>query len=71
MKNKLIPVRVSPPGQIISRELAAREWMQKDLAEIINRPEQTINAIVKGTQEITPETALELASAWYICGILD
>jgi HTH-type transcriptional regulator / antitoxin HigA len=64
MKNKLVPARVSPPGQIISRELAAREWTQKDLAEIINRPEQTISAIVKGTKQITPETALELASAF-------
>jgi HTH-type transcriptional regulator / antitoxin HigA len=64
MKNKLVPARVSPPGQIISRELAAREWTQKDLAQIINRPEQTISAIVNGTKQITPETALELASAF-------
>lgn len=64
MKNKVVPARVSPPGQIISRELAAREWTQKDLAQIINRPEQTISAIVNGTKQITPETALELASAF-------
>lgn len=36
----------------------------KDLAQIINRPEQTISAIVKGTKQITPETALKLASAF-------
>jgi addiction module HigA family antidote len=64
MKNKLIPAKVSSPGQIISRELTAREWTQKDLAEIINRSEQTISALVKGTKQITPETALELASAF-------
>lgn len=64
MKTKLLPAKVSPPGQIISRELAAREWTQKDLSEIINRPEQTISAIIKGTKQITPETALELASAF-------
>jgi HTH-type transcriptional regulator / antitoxin HigA len=64
MKTKLLPAKVSPPGQIISRELAAREWTQKDLSEIINRPEQTISAIIKGTKQITPETALELGSAF-------
>jgi HTH-type transcriptional regulator / antitoxin HigA len=64
MKKKLVPARVSPPGKIISRELAARQWTQKDLAEIINRPEQIISAIVKGTKQIKPETALKLASAF-------
>lgn len=64
MKKTLAPARVSPPGSILSRELAARNWTQKDLAQIIGRPEQTISAIAKGTKQITPETALELASAF-------
>lgn len=35
--------------------------MQKDLAEIIGRPVQTINEIIRGSKQITPETALELS----------
>ena len=67
MSNTLIPARaparVSPPGRILSRELEARGWTQKDLAEITGRPHQTINGIVKGNKQITPETAIELAEA--------
>jgi len=45
----------------LSRELEARGWTQKDLAEIIGRPIQTINEIIRGTKQVTPETTLELA----------
>jgi HTH-type transcriptional regulator / antitoxin HigA len=64
MTQKLTPARVFPPGRTLSRELEARNWTQKDLAEIMDRPVQAINAIVKGTKQITPETALELAAAF-------
>ena len=63
MTNKLIPARVPAPGVILSEELEARDWTQKDLAEIMGRPPQTINEIIKGTKQITPETALELSAA--------
>ena len=63
MSQTLVPARVSPPGRILSRELDARGWTQRDLAEIMERPPQTINAIVKGNKQITPETAIELAEA--------
>jgi HTH-type transcriptional regulator / antitoxin HigA len=63
MGQTLSPARVPPPGRILSRELDARGWTQKDLAEIMERPPQTINAIVKGNKQITPETAIELAEA--------
>jgi HTH-type transcriptional regulator/antitoxin HigA len=53
--------RVPTPGRILSRELEARGWKQKDLAEIINLPIQTINEILDGKQEITPEIAVELS----------
>ncbi len=59
----LTPARVSSPGRILSRELEARGWTQKDLAEIMGRPHQTINGIIKGNKQVTPETAIELAEA--------
>ncbi|HBW58178.1 MAG TPA: addiction module antidote protein, HigA family [Oscillatoriales bacterium UBA8482] len=63
MANKLIPARIVTPGDILSMELEARGWTQKDLAEIMDRPAQTINAIINAKKEITPETAIELAAA--------
>jgi HTH-type transcriptional regulator/antitoxin HigA len=63
MTQTLAPARVSPPGRILDRELKARGWTQKDLAEIMGRPHQTINGIIKGNKQITPETAIELAEA--------
>jgi HTH-type transcriptional regulator/antitoxin HigA len=51
------------PGDIIRRELEARGWQQKDLAEIMGRPEQAISEIVNGKKQITPETAREMACA--------
>lgn len=51
------------PGAILRRELEARGWTQKDLAEIIGRPPQVITEIVRGTKQITPDTAMELAAA--------
>jgi HTH-type transcriptional regulator / antitoxin HigA len=64
MTQKLQPARVFPPGRVISEELEERNWTQRDLAEIIGRPSQTINEIIKGTKQITPETALDLSAAF-------
>jgi addiction module HigA family antidote len=61
MSRKLTPSRVPTPGKILNRELEARGWTQKDLAEIIGRPVQAINEIIRGTKQITPETALGLS----------
>ncbi|MBR8829212.1 MAG: HigA family addiction module antidote protein [Gomphosphaeria aponina SAG 52.96 = DSM 107014] len=66
MTNKLIPARIVTPGDILTMELEARGWTQKDLAEIMDRPAQTINAIINAKKEITPETAIELAAAFDI-----
>lgn len=63
MSQKLAPARVPTPGKILSRELEARGWTQKDLAEIMGRPVQTINEIIRGSKQITPETAIELSQA--------
>ncbi len=59
----MLPARNVSPGRILSRELEARGWTQRDLAQILRRPPQAINEIVRGSKEITPETALELAEA--------
>lgn len=64
MDTNLIPARVPSPGRIIRRELEARGWTQKDLAVIMNRPEQMISQIVNARKKITPETALQLAAAF-------
>ncbi|CCQ58602.1 MULTISPECIES: HigA family addiction module antitoxin [Crocosphaera] len=64
MGNNLKAARVSQPGRILKRELEARGWTQKDLANIMNRPPQVINEIIKGTKQITPETAIELSKAF-------
>lgn len=58
------PARVMSPGDILNRELEARGWTQRDLAIIIGRPYQAINEIIKGTKQITPDTARELARAF-------
>ena len=58
-----MPVRAISLGRILQRELDSRGWTQKDLAEITKRPPQTINEIIKGTKQITPETARELSAA--------
>jgi HTH-type transcriptional regulator / antitoxin HigA len=56
--------RVVAPGKIMIRELEARGWTQRDLAEIIGRPYQAVNEIINGTKQITPDTARELARAF-------
>ncbi len=63
MNQNPIPARIPPPGHILSRELDARGWTQKDLAEIMNCPDQAIDEIVRGIKQITPETAYALSEA--------
>ncbi len=63
MSEMLIPARAVSPGEILSEELEARGWTQKDLAKIMGRPEQAISEIVRAKKRITSETALELADA--------
>jgi HTH-type transcriptional regulator/antitoxin HigA len=58
------PARVVSPGQVISKELDARGWTQRDLAVIMGRPYQAINEIIKGSKQITADTARELARAF-------
>ena len=55
---------VFPPGEHIAEELEARGWTQGELARIMGRPLQAVNAIIKGRKAITPRTALELGAAF-------
>ena len=58
------PAEVFPPGDFIAEELEARGWTQGDLARILGRPLQAVNAIIRGKKAITPETALGLGAAF-------
>lgn len=63
MSNR-IPAEVFPPGEYIQDELDARGWTQDDLAQILGRPLNAVNQIIKGKRGITPETAKGLAAAF-------
>ncbi len=52
------------PGDEIRKCLRDRAWTQGDLAKVIGRPLQTINAIIVGKKAITPETAISLGAAF-------
>jgi len=58
------PAQVFPPDDFIREELDARGWTQRDLAEILGRPTQAINAIINAKKEITPKTAVALGAAF-------
>lgn len=64
MEANLRSARTVAPGRILKRELEARDWTQRDLAEIMGRPYQVINEIMRGTKQITPDTARELSQAF-------
>ncbi|MEH2062055.1 MAG: hypothetical protein V7K50_07215 [Nostoc sp.] len=59
MSQKLVPARVPTPGKILSRELEARGWTQKDLAEIMGRPVQTINEFIIRNKKVFSRKAIE------------
>jgi HTH-type transcriptional regulator/antitoxin HigA len=62
--------QVFPPGDFIREELEARGWTQGELARIIGRPIQVVNAIINGKKEITPETAVALGAAFGTSAVL-
>src|SRR5690348_8346313 len=63
MSQKLRPAHVPSPGRTLEMQLERRGWTQRDLADITGRPIQAVNEIIRGTKQITPETAIELAAA--------
>jgi len=58
------PAEIFPPGEYIQDELDARGWTQDDLAQILGRPLNAVNQIIKGKRGITPETARGLGAAF-------
>ncbi len=55
---------VPHPGEFIRDELEAREWSQRDLAYILDTPEQAVNMIISGKRGISPEMAKALGDAF-------
>jgi HTH-type transcriptional regulator / antitoxin HigA len=51
---------VIPPGEILQEELEARGMTQKELAQKMGRPIQSINEVIRGKRALTAETALDL-----------
>ncbi len=64
MSRKRVPAELFPPGDFIREELEARGWSQRNLAEILGRPLQSINQIINGKKAITAQTAKELGLAF-------
>lgn len=58
------PAAICPPGDILKEELAAREWNQQELADILGRPPRLISELIGGKRAITPETAIGLGAAF-------
>jgi HTH-type transcriptional regulator/antitoxin HigA len=49
-----------PPGEFLAETLESLGLSQAELARRADRPTQAINQMVRGTKEITPDTALQL-----------
>lgn len=49
-----------PPGELLAETLESVGLTQAELARRMGRPAQAINEIVRGTKEITAETAIQL-----------
>jgi len=55
---------IDHPGSFIVEELNARSWSQSDLAYILDMDTSQLNRLVKGTANITPDTAAALGEAF-------
>ncbi|OPX23655.1 MAG: addiction module antidote protein, HigA family [Planctomycetales bacterium 4484_113] len=61
--NRVWPDVAIPPGELLRETVEALGMTQAELARRTGRPTQTINDIIQGRTEITPETALQLEKA--------
>ncbi len=57
---------IPSPGDFIREELKKRSWAQEDLAQILGRTATRISQLLKGKQDVTPEIAVELETAFGI-----
>ena len=60
---ELTPAYTPSPGEILATELHARGWSQRKFAQILGKPAQAVNEILRSKKQITPETALRIAAA--------
>ena len=51
---------ISCPGDTLAEHIEYTGMTQAELAERMGRPKKTINEIIQGKAQITPETALQL-----------
>src|SRR4051812_36214701 len=58
-----MPIVQVPVGEILGRELEARDWSQADFAAVLDRPTQFVSEIINGKKEITRESAAQIAAA--------
>src|SRR3954470_6854360 len=58
-----LPIAQVPVGELLGRELEARDWTQADFASVLGRPTQFVSEIVTGKKEITRESAAQIAAA--------
>jgi HTH-type transcriptional regulator/antitoxin HigA len=60
---ELTPAYAPSPGEVLAMELDARGWSQRKFAQILGKPPQAVNEILRAKKQITPETALRIAAA--------
>lgn len=61
---KATPMLVDHPGTFITEELEARGWLQADLAYILGIDGGQLNRLIKGTTDVTPDSAIALGEAF-------
>ena len=66
----IMPISIPSPGDFIRDELKKRSWSQEDLAQILGRTATRISQLLKGKQEVSPEIALELETAFGIPAVV-
>ena len=60
---KFEPNFAIPPGNTLLETLGELRMSQADLARRTGRPKKTINEIIKGIAQITPDTAIQFERA--------
>ncbi|MCC3244595.1 HigA family addiction module antitoxin [Methylocystis sp. WRRC1] len=62
--SKSAPFPVDHPGTFIAEELDARGWAQADLAYILGVDVSQLNRLIKGSTDVTPDSAVALGDAF-------
>ena len=51
---ELTPAYTPSPGEVLAMELDARGWSQRKFAQILGKPPQAVNEILRAKKQITP-----------------